>query len=79
MENTIKKMFPSLNTNDYLEIGRMCINNDFKTNTESQMLSKTMKYVKKNMPEIKLVFTWANGLLGKVGTVYQASNFLYGG
>ena len=78
-KHTIKKMFPSLDTNDYLEIGRMCINNDYKTNTESQMLSKTMKWVKKNLPHIKLIFTWANGLLGKIGTVYQASNFLYGG
>ena len=78
-KHTIKKMFPSLDTKDYLEIGRMCINNDFKTNTESQMLSKTMKWVKRNLPHIKLIFTWANGLLGKIGTVYQASNFLYGG
>lgn len=78
-KHTIKRMFPSLDAPDYLEIGRMCINNDFKTNTESQMLSKTMKYVKKHLPEVKLIFTWANGLLGRIGTVYQASNFLYGG
>lgn len=78
-KHTIKKLFPSLDTPDYYEIGRMCINNEYKTNTESQMLSKTMKYVKKNFPNIKLIFTWANGLLGKIGTVYQASNFLYGG
>ena len=77
--HTIKKMFPSLTTKDYYEIGRMCINNDFKTNTESQMLSQTIKYVKKNYKDIKLLFTWANGLHGKIGTVYQASNFLYGG
>ena len=78
-KHTIQKLFPSLNISDYYEIGRMCINNDYKTNTESQMLSKTMKYIKKNFPNIKLIFTWANGLLGKIGTVYQASNFLYGG
>ena len=77
--HTIKKMFPSLSTKDYYEIGRMCINDDFKTNTESQMLSKTIKFIKKNYKEIKLLFTWANGLEGKIGTVYQASNFLYGG
>lgn len=77
--HTIKKMFPSLSTMDYFEIGRMCINDKYKTNTESQMLSKTMKWVKQNLPEIKLIFTWSNGILGKIGTVYQASNFLYGG
>ena len=78
-KHTIQRLFPSLNTDDYREIGRMCINNDFKTNTESQMLSKTMKYVKQHLPQVKVIFTWANGLLGKIGTVYQAANFLYGG
>lgn len=78
-KHTIKKCFPSLDTQDYFEIGRMCINDDFKTNTESQMLSKLAKWVKKELPNVKLLFTWANGLLGKTGTVYQASNFLYGG
>lgn len=78
-KHTIKKMFPSLNTSDYLEIGRMCINDKFKTNTESQMLSKTIKYIKKNFPNVKLLFTWSDGIYGKCGTVYQASNFLYGG
>ena len=78
-KHTIQKLFPSLTTEDYFEIGRMCINNDFKTNTESQMLSKTVKYIKKHYPQCKVLFTWANGLLGKIGTVYQASNFLYGG
>ena len=77
--HTIRKLFPSLTSKDYWEIGRMCVNEEFKTNTESQMLSKAVKYVKKNYPSIKLLFTWANGLDGKIGTVYQASNFLYGG
>ena len=78
-KHTIKKLFPSLDTSDYLEIGRMCIDDEFKTNTESQMLSKCIKYLKKNYPHIKVLFTWSDGILGKCGTVYQASNFLYGG
>ena len=78
-KHTIKRLFPSLDTQDYFEIGRMCINDEFKTNTESQMLSNTMKYIKKNHKQCKLLFTWADGLQGKIGTVYQASNFLYGG
>ena len=78
-KHTIKKLFPSLNTEDYLEIGRMCIDDKFKTNTESQMLSKCIKYLKRNYPSLKVLFTWSDGILGKCGTVYQASNFLYGG
>lgn len=78
-KHTIKKCFPSLDTSDYLEIGRMCINDDYKTNTESQMLSKAIKYIKTNFPKVKVLYTWSDGIYGKYGTVYQASNFLYGG
>lgn len=77
-KHTIQKMFPSLNTKDYLEIGRMCIDDKYGKNTESQMLSKLIKWIKNNL-NIKLLFTWSDGIWGKAGFVYQASNFLYGG
>jgi hypothetical protein len=48
-------------------------------NSESKFISMCLKYVKKEMPWIKLIFTWADGMLGKPGYIYQASNFLYGG
>ena len=28
---------------------------------------------------VKYLYTWADGIVGKVGYVYQAGNFLYGG
>lgn len=77
--HTIQKLFPNLDTKDYYEIGRMCMNDDMPRNSESQMLSQLIKYIKNNYTEIKILFTWADGLLGKPGYVYQASNFLYAG
>lgn len=77
--HTIKKLFPSLESKDYLEIGRMCMTEEMPKNSESQMLSQLVKWIKINLPEIKVLFTWADGMLGKVGYVYQASNFLYAG
>ena len=77
--HTIKRIFPSLDTKDYFEIGRMCMTEEMPRNSESQMLSKLVKWIKKNCPEIKILFTWADGMLGKVGYVYQASNFIYAG
>jgi len=35
--------------------------------------------MKKYTPERKYLFTWADGIVGKPGYVYQAANFLYGG
>ena len=77
--HTIRRLFPSLETTDYYEIGRMCMTEEMPRNSESQMLSQLVKWVKTNCPDIKVLFTWADGMLGKPGYVYQASNFLYAG
>ena len=77
--HTIQRIFPSLDTKDYLEIGRMCMTEEMPRNSESQMLSQLVKWIRKNIPELKILFTWADGMLGKVGYVYQASNFIYAG
>jgi hypothetical protein len=77
--HTIKRIFPSLRTIDYLEIGRMCMSDDMPRNSESKMLSQLVKWTKTNLPCVKILFTWADGMLGKVGYVYQASNFTYAG
>lgn len=77
--HTIQRIFPSLDTKDYLEIGRMCMTEEMPRNSESQMLSQLVTWLKKNHPELKVLFTWADGMVGKVGYVYQASNFIYAG
>lgn len=77
--HTIQRLFPSLETKDYFEIGRMCMTEEMPRNSESQMLSQLVKWVKQNRPEVKVLFTWADGMMGKPGYVYQASNFLYAG
>lgn len=78
-KHTIQRIFPSLDTKDYLEIGRMCMTEEMPRNSESQMISQLIKWMKSNLPEIKVLFTWADGMLGKCGYVYQASNFIYAG
>lgn len=74
---TINKLFPSLTSKDYLEIGKMCFDDKMGKNTESQSLSKMFEWVKNNT-NVKLIFTWADGCLGKCGYVYQSANMLYG-
>ncbi len=77
--HTIQKLFPTLETKDYFEIGRMVMIEEMERNSESQMLSQLVKFLKVNFPELKVLFTWSDGMLGKVGYVYQASNFEYAG
>lgn len=78
-KHTIQKIFPELDTKDYYEIGKMCMDEDMPRNSESQMLSKTLSYIRENLSNIKYLYTWADGIVGKPGYVYQSANFLYGG
>ena len=76
---TINKMFTGLGTKDYYEIGKMCMLDEMPRNSESQMLSGVVNWMKKYCPEKKFLYTWADGIMGKPGYVYQAANILYGG
>jgi hypothetical protein len=72
-------MFPELTTSHYYEIGKMCMDEKMPRNSETQMMSATIKWMKQNTPDIWYLYTWADGIVGKPGYVYQAGNFLYGG
>ncbi len=76
---TIAKLFDGLDTKDYYEIGKMCMKEEMPRNSESQMISAVVKWMKENTPEKQFLYTWADGIMGKPGYVYQAANFLYGG
>ena len=76
---TIAKLFEGLNTKDYYEIGKMCMKEEMRKNSEAQMISAVVKWMKDNCPEKQFLYTWADGIMGKPGYVYQAANFLYGG
>jgi len=76
---TIRKLFPTLTTKDYYEIGKMCMLPEMPRNSESQMLSVVIKWIKINLPDRLFLYTWADGIVGKVGYVYQSANFYYGG
>ena len=78
---TIKKIFykhPEITTKDYFEIGKMCFlpekNGD---NFGSLAMKELISWSKKNLPSVKFIYTMADGIMGKCGYVYQASNFIY--
>jgi len=77
--HTIKKIFPNLGVKDYFEIGKLCVSDAMPRNTESNFISKVIKLIKENHKEVKLLYSWADGIIGKPGYVYQCSNFFYGG
>lgn len=63
----------------YFEIGKMCMSDDMKQNSETQMLSATVKWLKQHSPHTKFLYTMADGIMGKHGGVYQSFSMYYGG
>ena len=73
---TIAKLFDGFDTKDYYEIGKMCMKEEMPRNSESQTISSVVKWMKEKCPEKQFLYTWADGIMGKPGYVYQAANFL---
>ena len=77
---TIRKIFYNHNllSEHYLEIGKMCflpkLNNN--KNFGSKVCSALVKWMKLNT-DCLFLYTLADGIMGKCGYVYQASNFKY--
>lgn len=67
------------NKDEYLELNRLWISDKLGKNAESNSISKALKWVKENKPELKWIISFADGMMGKVGTIYQATNFIYTG
>jgi hypothetical protein len=78
--HTIQKIINSdFESKDYYEIGKMCLLDSEPKNSETQMISQVVRWIKDNCPDIKFLYTLADGIMGKCGYVYQAANFYYGG
>jgi len=77
--HTIEKIFPSLGTQDYRELCRLCCQDEMPRNSESHLLGLCADWYKKNMPGVKVLLSWADGMRGKPGYVYQSANWLYAG
>ncbi len=85
--HTFNKMFPEVGILDkeidlnnwYYEIGKMCLSEDLNNNKSagSQIVSATIKWLKENT-KCQYLYTMADGIMGKCGYVYQASNFYFG-
>jgi hypothetical protein len=77
--HTIQRLFPSLTTSDYYELNRLCMLDSEPRNGESHFLRLCREYIRQREPGRVVLFSWADGMRGKPGFVYQADNWLYGG
>lgn len=73
---TPQRLFGVRETYCYRELNRFFVINDRK-NRASQFLATTHRIIRKHMPQVEWVFTYAAGFQGMVGTIYQAAGYLY--
>lgn len=78
-EKSIRAIFPRVKGCEFFELGRFCMRDEEPKNAESHFLAQCVEYIRWNRPEIKVLLTYADGRLGKVGYIYQASNWWYAG
>ena len=60
-----------------LELKRLFIDDVGIRNIESFVIGQTLGKIRKEMPEIRIVFTFADDKVGHVGSIYQATNAIY--
>lgn len=62
---------------EYLELNRFCMADSEGKNSESQALSLGFKWIKQNLPQIRLLVSYAGRKEGNYGYIYQSTNWEY--
>lgn len=76
-KKTPQKIVKDSNSNEMMELNRMAMTDEAPKLSESQAISLSLKYIKRFIPNIKWLLSFSDGKEGNVGTIYQATNWVY--
>jgi hypothetical protein len=62
-----------------LELRRLVFLDNVGKNAESRIIGYTLRWLRKNAPQVEIIVSYADPQYGHVGTIYKASNFKYAG
>ena len=62
---------------EVLELRRLVLIDDAPKNSESRVVGWTLRHIRKNLPLVKVVVSYADPYYGHSGIIYKASNFKY--
>lgn len=74
-----KSIVTGTGNREYLELNRMWIDDAVPGNGESTALSYAIRYIKRVLPQVGWIQSFADERCGGAGIVYQAANFIYCG
>jgi hypothetical protein len=64
---------------EYLELNRMWLDDRAERCSESRALSYAIKFIRRKLPKVKWIQSFADERCGRLGVVYQASGFRFYG
>ena len=68
-----------LSNKNVLELTRLWVNDSEGKNTESFFLGKTFWWIKKHAPNVRVLISYSDPMVGHIGKIYQATNWWYQG
>ena len=71
----VKNAFQGNYQEDFLELNRLCVNDNLEKNTLSFFVSQTLKKI----PKPKVIVSYADTSMNHHGYIYQATNWIYTG
>ena len=69
----------SIDRKSVYELVRLFVHDGYGSNAESFLIGESFRWLKKYRPKIKALISYSDPMRGHVGTVYQATNWLYQG
>ena len=75
----VKSISEELTDSDVLELKRLWIEDGYGSNIESYCIAQTLKMLKKDSPQTKVVISYADRNANHKGIIYRATNWLYQG
>lgn len=61
---------------EVLELRRLVLLDECGKNSESRVISKCIKWIRRELTFVKVIVSYADPMYGHEGTIYKASNFL---
>lgn len=62
-----------------LELTRLALYDWAPRNSESMFIGASFRYIERHRPDVRVLISYADSRYGHVGTIYQATNWIYTG
>ena len=77
--NGVKSISETLENKEVLELKRLWVEDGYGSNIESYVIAQSLKRIKNDKPEVKVIITYADPGEDHTGIIYKATNWKYQG